>query len=161
LEPHSFQATETFGLIQNQRFDFSKEVPMKLRIGCVMVGFLSLVLPMAAQTAGSSPASAQVPPLVNFSGVLADVNGKPLTGVVGVTFSLYQEQQGGSPLWLETQNVQAGKTGNYTVALGSTSTQGLPANVFASRTLPPPGWPPACLLSEGFAFVFALAVAGA
>jgi len=87
---------------------------------------------MAAQTAGSSPASAQVPPLVNFSGVLADVNGKPLTGVVGVTFSLYQEQQGGSPLWLETQNVQAGKTGNYTVALGSTSSHGLPANVFAT-----------------------------
>jgi hypothetical protein len=104
---------------------------MKLRIGCVIVGFLSLVLPMAAQTAGSSTAVAQVPPLVNFSGVLADVNGKPLTGVVGVTFSLYQEQHGGSPLWLETQNVKAGKTGNYTVALGSTSSQGLPANVFA------------------------------
>ena len=96
---------------------------MKVRIACVIVGFLSVVLPMAAQTAGSSPAAAQVPPLVNFSGALADVNGKPLTGVVGVTFSLYQEQQGGSPLWLETQNVQAGKTGNYSVALGSTSGQ--------------------------------------
>jgi trimeric autotransporter adhesin len=105
---------------------------MKLRIGYVIVGLLSFVLPMAAQTAGSSPAAAQVPPLVNFSGVLADANGKPLSGVVGVTFSLYQEQQGGSPLWLETQNVQAGKTGNYTVALGSTRSQGLPANVFAT-----------------------------
>jgi hypothetical protein len=105
---------------------------MKFRIGCVMVGLLSLLLPMAAQTAGSNPASAQVPLLVNFSGVFTDVNGKPLTGVVGVTFSLYQEQQGGSPLWLETQNVQAGKIGNYTVALGSTSSQGLPANVFAN-----------------------------
>ncbi|HXM22211.1 MAG TPA: hypothetical protein VN948_13215 [Terriglobales bacterium] len=105
---------------------------MKLRIGCVIVAFLSLVLPVAAQTAGSTPAAAQVPPLVNFSGVLADVKGKPLTGVVGVTFSLYQEQQGGSPLWLETQNVQAGKTGNYTVALGSASSQGLPANIFAT-----------------------------
>jgi hypothetical protein len=105
---------------------------MKFRIGCVIVGFLSLVLPMTAQTVGSSSAAAQVPPLVNFSGVLADVNGKALTGVVGVTFSLYQEQQDGSPLWLETQSVQAGKAGNYTVALGSTSSQGLPANVFAT-----------------------------
>jgi hypothetical protein len=105
---------------------------MKLRIGCVIVAFLSLVLPVAAQTAGSTPAAPQVPPLVNFSGVLADLNGKPLTGVVGVTFSLYQERQGGSPLWLETQNVQAGKTGSYTVALGSTNSQGLPANVFAA-----------------------------
>jgi len=41
---------------------------MKLRIGCVIVGLLSLVLPMAAQTAGSSPAAAQVPPLVKISG---------------------------------------------------------------------------------------------
>jgi trimeric autotransporter adhesin len=105
---------------------------MKLRVGCVIVAYLSLVLSMAAQNAGSSSASAPVPPLVNFSGVLADVNGKPLTGAVGVTFSLYKEQQGGSPLWLETQNVQAGKTGNYTVTLGSTSSQGLPANVFAA-----------------------------
>jgi hypothetical protein len=105
---------------------------MKLRIGCVMAAFLSLVLAMAAQTAGSSPASAQVPLLMNFSGVLADINGKPLTGLVGVTFSLYQEQQGGSPLWLETQNVQASKTGNYTVALGYASSQGVPASVFAA-----------------------------
>jgi trimeric autotransporter adhesin len=105
---------------------------MKLRIGVVMVALLSLVAPIAAQTAGSSPGSPQVPLLVNFSGVLADVNGKPLTGVVGVTFSLYQEQQGGSPLWLETQNVKASKTGNYTVALGYASAQGLPASVFAA-----------------------------
>jgi hypothetical protein len=32
-------------------------------------------------------------------------NNKPLTGTVGVTFSLYQESQGGAPLWVETQNV--------------------------------------------------------
>ena len=105
---------------------------MKLRIGCVMVALLSLVLTTAAQTAGSSPASAQVPLVMNFSGVLADVNGRSLTGVVGVTFSLYEEQQGGSPLWLETQNVQVSKMGSYTVALGSASSEGLPASVFAA-----------------------------
>ena len=59
---------------------------MELRIGCVLVGFLSLVLSLAAQTSGSGPASALVPPLVNFSGVLTDVDGKPLTVTVGVTF---------------------------------------------------------------------------
>ncbi len=107
---------------------------MKFRVVCVLVGFFLFILPMTAQTASSSAgssAAAQVPSLVNFSGVLADVNGKPLTGVIGVTFSLYKEQQGGSPLWLETQNVHAGKTGNYAVALGSSSSQGLPASVFA------------------------------
>src|SRR5580692_11125065 len=105
---------------------------MKLRMGCVLVGFLGLVLSIAAQSASSGSTSSQVPPLVNFNGVLADANGKPLTGTVGVTFYLFQDQQGGAPLWLETQNVQADKTGHYSVALGSASSQGLPASVFAS-----------------------------
>jgi hypothetical protein len=57
--------------------------------------------------------------LVNFSGTLTDVNGKPLTYLVGVTFYLYSQQQGGAPVWMETQNVQPGKNGYYTVMLGS------------------------------------------
>jgi hypothetical protein len=71
-----------------------------------------------------------VPPLVNFSGALTDVKGKPLTGTVGVTFLLYKEEQGGSPLWMETQNVQLDRTGHYTVMLGSTSSTGLPSDIF-------------------------------
>jgi hypothetical protein len=98
----------------------------------VVVGFLLFVLSTAAQTASGGSNVSQVPPLVNFNGVLAGANGKPLTGTVGVTFYLYQDQQGGAPLWLETQNVQADKTGHYSVALGSASSQGLPASVFAS-----------------------------
>jgi len=104
---------------------------MKLRSGCVVVGLLSLVLSLAAQTS-SSFASAQVPPFIQFSSITGDVNGKPLTGVVGVTFYLYQEQQGGAPLWMETQNVQPDKTGHYSVLLGSTTSQGLPASIFTS-----------------------------
>ncbi|MGA8540209.1 MAG: hypothetical protein WB566_11970 [Terriglobales bacterium] len=57
---------------------------------------------------------------------------KTLTGTVGVTFSLYKDSQGGSPLWLETQNVQTEKNGHYIVMLGSTSSQGLPADLFDS-----------------------------
>lgn len=88
-------------------------------------------LPMAAQQAGVA-GNAVVPPLVKFNGTLTDANGKPLTGTVGVTFSLYKDIQGGAALWVETQNVQADKTGHYTVTLGSTSSQGLPAQLFAS-----------------------------
>jgi hypothetical protein len=73
-----------------------------------------------------------VPALVNFSGLLIDAKDKPVTSFTGVTFSLYAEQQGGSPLWLETQNVQPDKAGHYSVMLGATTTQGLPANLFAS-----------------------------
>jgi hypothetical protein len=40
---------------------------MKLPINGVLVGFISLVLSLAGQTSGSSPASAQVPPLIQFS----------------------------------------------------------------------------------------------
>jgi endosialidase-like protein len=105
---------------------------MKARIGCVVVGFLSLVLSLAAQNSGSSSAAAQVPPLIQFSSVATELNGRPLTGPVGITFYLYKDQQGGPPLWMETQNVQPDQTGHYTVLLGSTTSQGLPASIFVS-----------------------------
>ncbi len=106
-----------------------------VRISVCVCAFLLLacfVLPMAAQQPAAASTNLAVPPMVNFSGVLTDVNGKALTGTVGVTFYLYQESQGGAPLWMETQNVQADKAGHYTAALGSTNSQGLPASVFAS-----------------------------
>jgi len=97
-----------------------------LLLGCAV----SVLAQQPAVTASSS--TVVVPPLVNFSGVLTNVNGKPLAGVVGVTFALYAEQQGGAPLWLETQNVYPDKTGHYTVMLGSTTSTGIPPQIFAS-----------------------------
>ena len=105
---------------------------MKLRVGCVVVGFLSLVLSLAAQTAGSSPASAQVPPLIQFSNVATDEGGNSLSGVLSITFSLYNVQQGGEPLWAETQNVQLDATGHYSVQLGITKPAGVPTALFTS-----------------------------
>jgi hypothetical protein len=87
---------------------------------------------MNAQQAAVASTNVAVPQLVNYSGVLLDANGKPLSGSVGVTFSLYKESQGGAPLWMETQNVQADKAGHYTAALGSSKSQGMPADIFAS-----------------------------
>src|SRR5580704_16188602 len=92
---------------------------------------LSSLLNQAQQSVATA-ASGIVPPLIQLSDVATDLNGKPLTGVVGVTFYLYKDQQGGSPLWIETQNVQPDKTGHYTVLLGSTTSQGLPASIFVS-----------------------------
>jgi hypothetical protein len=86
---------------------------------------------MVAQEASQSPGAA-VPTVVQFSGVLHDENGKPLSGTVGVTFLLYKEQQGGAPLWLETLNVQPDKTGRYSAMLGSTSNNGLPNDIFVA-----------------------------
>src|SRR6476646_10171233 len=56
-----------------------------------------------------------------------------MTGVVGITFSLYEEQSSGAPLWSETQNVQADANGHYSVLLGTTKPDGLPAELFTSE----------------------------
>jgi hypothetical protein len=45
---------------------------------------------------------------------------------------LYELQTGGSPLWSESQTVQLGAEGHYTVLLGSSSATGLPLDLFAS-----------------------------
>jgi hypothetical protein len=88
------------------------------------------VLPVMAQSAAS--ADSVVPGMVKFAGTLNDASGKPLTGTVGVTFSLYKEQSGGAPLWMETQNVQADKAGHYSVMLGSATSHGIPAQAFSA-----------------------------
>jgi len=105
---------------------------MRLRIGCIVVGFLSLVLSVAAQTASSGSVSSQVPPLIQFSSIATDDGGNTLSGVVSVTFSLFSTQQGGEPLWAEKQNVQLDSTGHYSVQLGITKPNGMPATLFTS-----------------------------
>jgi hypothetical protein len=67
-----------------------------------------------------------VPRLIMFSGSLKDTSGKPATGIVGVTFALYKEEQGGAPLWIETQNVQPDARGHYSILLGSTKSEAFP-----------------------------------
>ncbi len=86
-----------------------------------------LFLPFAAHA--QQPA---VPRVTYFNGVITDAAGEPHTGTVGITFSLYEEQQGGAPLWSETQNVPLDGAGRYTVLLGSATAAGLPLDLFAS-----------------------------
>jgi hypothetical protein len=108
---------------------------MKLRACFVIVSFLcAVVYTTLAQTAApnSNLASTQVPRLIKFSGVAKDESGKPVTGAVDITFSLYKDEQGGSPLWVEAQNVRADETGHYTVMLGSASADGVPLSLFSS-----------------------------
>ncbi len=94
--------------------------------------FAALLITSTLATAQSPAATSPVPPMVNFSGTLTDVHSKPLTAVVGVTFSLYKDSEGGAPLWVETQNVQPDKSGHYKVMLGSSTSQGLPSALFTS-----------------------------
>ena len=85
----------------------------------------------AASTA-SSAAGTVVPRLAQYSGVIRDAAGKPATGVVAATFSLYELQEGGTPLWGETQNLQLDGQGRYTVLLGATQPEGLPLDLFTT-----------------------------
>jgi hypothetical protein len=105
-------------------------VVIRSSILSLCAGFVLVPFVQAQQPPAAAIVNPIVPPLVNFSGVLTDVNGRPLTGTVGVTFLLYKDSQGGAPLWLETQNVSPDKNGHYTAMLGSTSSHGLPPEIF-------------------------------
>src|SRR5579863_4165514 len=99
---------------------------------CVSLAHLAAQTPSAG-AAGASFSASALPRMVRFSGTANDVNGARLSGTVGITFSLYLEQSGGTPLWLETQNVQADANGHYSVLLGATKPEGLPAELFTTE----------------------------
>lgn len=88
---------------------------------------LVLVALLWLGVAGS--ASAQMAPwVVPFSGIVTTTGGAPLSGTVTVTFALFEESNGGTPLWLEVQVVSADAEGQYVAYLGA-STGGMPADV--------------------------------
>jgi len=110
---------------------------MKLKT-CLLVATIvtSLLVSTSAQTSDTIPqtnaASVQVPRLIRFSATAKDETGAARTGLLGMTFALYKEQQGGAPLWLETQTVRADGAGYYTVMLGNSKPEGLPVELFTS-----------------------------
>jgi hypothetical protein len=109
---------------------------MKLSSCCLLLALSLSPLTSFAQTPTSTfalpSASTDVPKLVKFSGKATDETGKPITGLVGVTFSLYKDQQGGAALWIETQNVQTDANGHYTALLGASTSTGIPLEIFSS-----------------------------
>ena len=113
----------------------TKQLIVKKNRGSIaMMLFLLLTATITvAQSTSSAQSSGAVPQLVKFGGVLKDDAGRIKTGMVGLTFAVYKEEDGGAPLWLETQNVEADNEGNYSVLLGSTKTEGLPAELFSSN----------------------------
>jgi len=81
---------------------------------------------------GTASSSANAARLVKFSGSLRDRSGAPLVGTVGVSIAIYKEQQGGTPLWMESQNVLLDSQGNYSLLLGATQSDGLPLELFST-----------------------------
>ncbi len=93
---------------------------------------LVVILITCAASAQVPASDSVVPPLVNYAGVAKDASGKLLKGVIGATFAVYAEEEGGPALWIETQNINASATGNFNVMLGATKPEGLPQDVFSS-----------------------------
>src|ERR1051326_6365470 len=77
--------------------------------------------------ASTSTTGSVVPRLVRFDGTVTSAKG-PVT----LTFSMYELEEGGTPLWSETQQVQLDEQGHYTVLLGAAQPEGLPLDLFTS-----------------------------
>ena len=109
---------------------------------CVSVVTLSLIalilmwgLSASAQDlVAQQPTTSAIPNLIRYSGVLKDADGTVLASqTVGITFALYKQQDGGVALWTETRNITTDAAGQYNVMLGSTKTDGVPAELFSDQ----------------------------
>lgn len=75
---------------------------------------------------------AQSPPrLVPATGVVLDAAGQARVGSAAVTFTIYAEQEGGEPLWSETQTLELDVAGQFSTLLGLTEPEGLPVELFS------------------------------
>lgn len=84
------------------------------------------------RTPVAATAQTVVPALVPFSGTALAYDGKPLSGETSVTISLFKDEEGGEPLWSESQSTIIEPSGHYQLQLGASSENGLPLNIFAS-----------------------------
>ena len=85
-------------------------------------GRLGAVLLLVA--AGSAVAQTDVPQRMMFQGRLVRADGTPETTPQNLQFSLYDQAQGGTPLWTETHQQVQLSNGYYAVELGTSNPLG-------------------------------------
>src|SRR5436305_2239807 len=62
---------------------------------------------IAPPSAGAATAGKfSIPRFIRYTGTARDAEAQARTYVTGVTFAIYAGQEGGAPLWQETQNVK-------------------------------------------------------
>ncbi|MFC1476245.1 hypothetical protein ACFLQW_04515 [Candidatus Zixiibacteriota bacterium] len=74
----------------------------------------------------STAVLADVPDTINVQGLLTDGDGLPITSLVSVRLSIYDQESGGSELWAEEQDITPDEYGRFDVYLGT----GTPAGLF-------------------------------
>ena len=99
---------------------------------CMAILLTSAGLKAQQANSGTTGQAVTMNRLITFSGTLKDSSGQPRLGTAGITFGIYTSQEGGDPLWRESQTVQTDEQGRYTVLLGSTEKEGLPLEVFSN-----------------------------
>ena len=83
-------------------------------------------------TANAQSQDASVPKLITITGVYRPADGTPAAGIETVTLSLYADEQGGAPLFQETQQVTVDDRGRYSLVLGAAHADGIPPATFAT-----------------------------
>ena len=104
------------------------------RISITLAIALSTLLLISICSAQQT-STTSVPNLIGYNGTLKDTQTTasiPST-TLGVTFAIYKQQDGGAPVWQETQNVTPDASGQYSVVLGSTTATGLPSDLFSQQ----------------------------
>jgi hypothetical protein len=110
-----------------------KRIPRLIGVSFGLLFFtFNLAAVMPAQISASSNIS--IPHLIRISGALKQPDGQPRFGTAGITFSLYAVQEGGNPLWRESQSVEADEQGRYSILLGASEKEGVPLDLFTTET---------------------------
>jgi hypothetical protein len=100
------------------------------RVSWALVFLFTATILHAQQSPRSTGNS--VPRVMHLTGVFVPANGEKPGPVETVTVAIYSEEQGGTPLWEETQQVAVDSTGRYSIVLGANQPDGLPLDLFAN-----------------------------
>ena len=95
------------------------------------VTFLLVMFFCPSSTLGQSQ-NQSVPRLINVTGVFRPADGQSPATSETVTFAIYADSSGGTPVWQETQTIAVDDRGRYSVLLGATQPAGIPSEIFAS-----------------------------
>ena len=104
-----------------------------MRLTVIRIAAIAAVLcPALIKAEEPDRAAATVPRLVRLTGSFHPANGLPVGPSESATLSIYREEQGGQPLWQETQNVTLDSDAHYTAVLGITQKDGIPVDLFSA-----------------------------
>ena len=95
-----------------------------------LLPFPSTLVAQSSSTPIAASAPTVVPALVPYSGMVREFSGQ--AGDLGVTFLIFKDEQGGEPLWAETQTVAVDASGRFKVHLGGSTPSGLPGDLFST-----------------------------